>query len=348
MKMRVGCGLTASAALEHKEYAMRAMHSVTFAAVIATGIALTAAPFFAQAQQKYPAKPVRLVVGLPAGSQTDTSARMMAQKMSESWGQPVVVENRSGAGGVLAANLVAKATPDGYTLLYATGFAISVALQTTLPYDPIKDFAGVAQISTGTLILAVAPALEVKSVKDLIALAKAQPGKIIYSSGGAGTISHLYGESVRLAAGIKVVNVKFNAGVEALIETMAGRTHYGFPALGVALPFIKDGKVRALAVTTPQRSPLLPEVPTLTEMLPDFRRPDNSSGLLAPAKTPRPIVNQISKEAARILNQPDIKERLQGMGGTPAPTTPEEYDKILRSQIETITRLAIDIGLRAK
>ena len=221
-------------------------------------------------------------------------------------------------------------------------------MQPSLPYDAIKDFAGVTQIGFGTQVLVVAPALGVKSVNDFIVLAKAQPGKLLYGSSAVGTGSHLNGARFALAAGIKVVTVAFKGGPEATIELLAGRTHFSSVTLFSALPFIKDGKLLGLAVATPQRSPLLPDVPALAETMPDFKRPENSTGVFAPAGTPRPILNQIGKEVARVLDLPDIKERLQGMGYVPAPTTPEELDKILREQIETISRVSRDIGLRPK
>jgi len=298
---------------------MRSLQRVVFATVVATGIALAAAPGFAQAQQKFPSKPVRIVVPNPAGSQGDTLARMIGLKMSESWGHPVVVDNRTGGVGTVAGSTVVKAAPDGHTLLQTAGFSISAALQTNLPYDPLKDFAGVVQIGIGTQVLVVAPALGVKSVKDFIALAKAQPGKIIYGSSAVGTGSHLNGARFALAAGIKVVTVAFKGGPEATIEIMAGRTHFSSVTLFSALPFVNDGKLVALAVTTPQRSPQLPDVPALAETMPDFKRPENSTGLLAPAGTPRPVLVQISKDVARILDLPDMKERLQGMGYFPRP-----------------------------
>ena len=283
----------------------------------------------------------------PPGSQGDTLARMIAQKLSETWGQPVVVDNRTGGIGTVAGSTVVKAAPDGHTLLQTAGFAISAAFQPNLPYA-LKDFAGVAQIGIGTQVLVVAPALGVKSVKDFIALAKAQPGKIIYGSSAVGTGSHLNGARFALAAGIKVVTVAFKGGPEATIEVMAGRTHYSSVTLFSALPFVQDGKLVALAVATPQRSPLLPDVPALAETFSDFKRPENSTGLLAPAGTPRPILVQISKDVARVLDLPDMKERLQGMGYFPAPSTPEDFDAILRAQIETLSKVVRDAGLRPK
>jgi tripartite-type tricarboxylate transporter receptor subunit TctC len=321
---------------------------IAFATVVLIGVAIAAAPAFAQVQEKFPSKPVRILVSNPAGSQGDTLARMIAHKMSESWGRPVVVDNRTGAAGTLAAGTVAKATPDGHTLLSTAGLAINAAMQPNLPYDTLKDFAGVTQIGIGTQVLVVSPALGVKTVSEFIALGKAQPGKLIYGSSAVGTGSHLNGARFAHAAGIKVVTVAFKGGPEATIEIVAGRTHFSSVTLFSALPFIKDGKLLGLAVATPQRSPLLPDVPALAETMPEFKRPENSTQLVAPAGTPRPILNQISKEVARILDLADIKERLQGMGYIPAPTTPEELDKIVREQIETLSKLSRDAGLRPK
>ena len=269
--------------------------------------------------------------------------------MSEGWGQPVVIENRPGAAGAIGAALVAKAASDGYTLLFATtSFAPSAALQANLPYDPIRDFAGVTQLVIPTGVLIVAPALGVRSLKDLIALGHARPGKLLFGSAGAGGFTHLSGERFRLAAGIKVVHVGFKGTPEAAIEVLAGRVHYAILGLAVVQPFIKDGRLLALAVNTPQRSPALPEVPALVEALPEFKRPESTPGFLAPAATPRPVLKQISDETARVLGLPDIKERLAGMGFVPAPCTPEEHNRIVRDQIETLSRVVMDAGLRPR
>ena len=327
---------------------MQALQCVTFATAIAMGVAFAAAPVYAQAQQKFPSKPVRVVVPNPPGSQGDAVARLIAQKLSERWGQPVVVDNRGGGVGTVAGSTVVKAAPDGHTLLQTAGFAISAVLQTNLPYDPLKDFAGVAQIGIGTQVIVVAPALGVKTVKDFIALGQAQPGKIIYGSSAVGTGSHLNGARFALAAGIKVVTVAFKGGPEAVIEVMAGRTHFSSVTLFSALPHVNDGKLVALAVAIPERAPQLPDVPTLAETFPDFKRPENTTALLAPAGTPRPIRAQISKDVARVLDLPDMKERLQGIGYFIAPSTPEEFDAILRAQIETLSRVVRELGLRPK
>jgi tripartite-type tricarboxylate transporter receptor subunit TctC len=283
------------------------------------------------------------------GSQPDGIARTIGQKLSESWGRPVVIDNRPGAQGMLAAGLVAKAAPDGHTLLYVLpNFTISAALQPSLPYDPVKDFTGIIQIGFSTNILVVTPTLGAKSVKDLVAIAKAQPGKLIFASSATGSASHLTGARFNFITGIKVVHVAFKGGPDATLEVLAGRSHYHLGTMGVTLPFIKEGKLVALGVTTPQRAPVLPDVPTLGETLPEFRRPETSHGLLAPAGTPRSVVNQINKEIARILDLPDVKERLESIAFVTAPGTPDEYSKIVPAQIETLHKLVADAGLRPK
>lgn len=315
--------------------------------VIALGALCAVLP--AQAQQKYPTKPVRLVISTTAGGQPDMIARMLTQKMSESWGQPVIVDNRPGGSGTLAAVPVAKATPDGHTLLYTLpNFAISAAMQPSLPYDPIKDFAGASQIGMSTNVLVAAPALGTGTLKDLVALAKAQPGKLIHASSAVGSASHLTGARLNHITGIKVVNVAFKGGPDATIELLAGRASYHVGTMGVCLPFIKEGKLVALGVTTPQRAPVLPDVPTLGELLPEFKRPETTHGLVAPAGTPRPILEELSRQIARTLDLPDVKERLRNISYVIAPSTPKEYDDILRAQIDGLSSLVRDAGLKPK
>jgi tripartite-type tricarboxylate transporter receptor subunit TctC len=326
---------------------MNAYPKAALAVAVMTGVATNVLPTSAYAQTRFPTKPIRIVVATTPGVGTDTVARMVGEKLNASWGQAVVVDNRPGAGGMLAGSTVAKATPDGHTLLMVTGFAITAVLQPGLPYDPLKDFAGVTQLGHGTAVLVVAPALGVKSLEDFIALAKSQPGKLVYGSGAPGTGSQLTGARFNRAAGIKVVTVAFKGSPEATIEVLAGRTHYTFVGTSAALPLVQEGKLLALAVT--QRLPLLPDAPALADKVPEFRRGDVTSwGLLAPAATPRPIVHQLSKEVVRILELPDIKARLPALGLVAATTTPEEYDRIVREQIKIISETARDMGLKAK
>ena len=319
----------------------------TIAATIATGMIAAVAPHDAQAQQKYPAKPIRLIVSFSAGGTPDTLARLLSPRVSEALGQPIVIENRPGAGGTLATNIAAKAPADGYTLLAVSpGFAITAAMQPNLPYHPLKDFSAVANIGFSTLALVVAPSLGVKSVKDLIALAHAQPGKVFFGSAGAGSGTHMNGERFRLVAGIKAVHVAFKGQPEFLIEVMAGRVQYGVAGLGPSMPMIKEGRLLPLAVL-PTRTALLPDVPALSDVLPGAAR-DGSQAWLAPAGTPRAILHQISKEMARALAQPEIKERLQNIAFHVAHSPPEEADRLIRGDIASFNKLVRDAGLRAK
>ena len=328
---------------------MGALRRYSLALVVAAGASLAIVSVPAHAQQKYPNKPIRLVASTTAGSQPDAIARMIAQKMSENWGQAVVIDNRPGGSGTIAAATVAKSPPDGYTLMYVLpNFTISTALQSSLPYDALKDFAAITQIGMSTNVLITSPAVGARTAKDLIALARAQPGKLIHASSAVGSASHLTGARFNLIAGIKVVNVAYKGGPDATIEVLAGRAQYHVGTMGVVLPFIKDGKLVGLGVTTPQRAPVLPDVPTLGELMAEFKRPETTHGLIAPAGTPRAIVNQLNKELARIIELPDVKERLQAIAFVTMPSTPEDYGAILRAQIATLGKLVVDAGLKPR
>ena len=317
------------------------------AAVIAAATFVALSPAITHAQQKYPTKPIRLVVAFTAGGVPDMLARLLGPRVGEAFGQPLVIENRPGAGGTIAAGIVAKAAADGYTLLATSNaLAISAALQPNLAYDPLKDFSGVASIGFSTSALVVAPALGVKSVKELIALAHAQPGKIFFGSAGSGSGTHISAERFRYTAGIKAVHVAFKGQPEFIIEIVAGRVQFGMASLSSAMPLIKDGKLLPLALM-PSRTPLLPEVPALPEVLPGAGR-DGSQMWLAPAGTPRAILQQISREVARALAVPEVKERLVNFAFHVAPTTPEETDRMLRSDIAAFTKVVADAGLRPK
>jgi tripartite-type tricarboxylate transporter receptor subunit TctC len=298
------------------------------------------------AQSTYPARPIRLVVAFSAGGTPDTLARMLGPRMSESFGQPIVIDNRPGAGGTIAAALVARAPADGYTLLATSpGFAVTAALQQSLPYDPLKDLTGVAPLGYNLNVLVVSPASGVKSVKELIALARAQPGKVFFGSAGAGSATHMNGERFRLAAGIKAQHVGFKGQPEFLIEVAAGRIHYGVAGLGPALTLIRDGKLVALAVVSTARTNVLPGVPTAAEVLPGWDR-TGTQMWLAPAGTPRAVVNRLNGEVARILGLPDIRQRLESYDFQVVTSTPEELNKMLRADIEVFTRIGKEAGLR--
>ena len=326
---------------------MRASRIETLAALIATGIAVAAVP--GVAAQNYPTKPVRMIVPFTPGSATDLLARRVAPKMSDNWNQQVVVDNRGGGGGTLGASIVAKATPDGYTLLvHSIAFAMNAALYSKLPYDPLKDFAPVSQIVISTSLLVVAPTLGVKSVKELIALAKQKPGQLTFGTSGVGSGTHLNGEQFRFAAGIDVVHVPYKGVPEPLIDTMSGRIDYFLSPLVPALPFIRDGRLLALAVSTAQRTSVLPDVPTIAEAaLPGYEF-QAWFGVFAPAGTPRPVVDQISREIARIVYLPDIKKQFLNQGEEGKPSTPEEFTRFIRAEIEKYSKVVKLAGIRVE
>jgi tripartite-type tricarboxylate transporter receptor subunit TctC len=288
-----------------------------------------------------------MLVPFSAGSQTDILARWVGEKMGESWGQQVVVDNRPSAGGTIASQYMLQANPDGHTLMMvSTGHAGNATLYSKLPYDTVKDFAGVSRIASVPNLLIVAPSLGVKSVKDLIAYAKARPGQINFSSAGIGSGTQINGEMFKLAAGIEATHVPYKGAPEALNEAMTGRVQFNWSPILVAAGQVKAGKVVALAVSTAARSPMFPDVPTTAEAgIPGFEY-DQWYGLLVAARTPRPIVNLLNKEVVRILNTPDMKERMLTQGATPAPTTPEQFDKFIRTEVTRFAKVLIAAGAR--
>jgi len=328
---------------------MHALSVITWTALIASAFVMTAGARFARAQSVFPAKPVRMLVPFSVGGQPDSVARIIAPKLADVWKQPVVVENRPGASGTIGFAIVANAVPDGYTLmLVSAAFTASAATQQGLAYDPRKDFAGVAQLGVNTQVLVAASALGAKSIEDIVALAKAKPGQLVWATPGPGSGPYLIGERFRLDTGIKTIHVAFKGGPEIIVELLAGRSHYAFTSLGSALPFIKDGRLRPLAVAMPQRAALLPDVPTVSESLPGFHRVLGSYGVLAPAQTPRTIVNQIGREIVRLVNTPEIRDPLQAIGLAPAPLAGEEYHRVLLDQIDALSSLVRSIGMRTK
>jgi len=300
---------------------------------IAAGIGCACVALIAQAAENFPVRPVRMIVAFTAGSETDFFARVVAQKMAEHWNQQVVVDNRPGAGGVLATRLVAAASPDGYTIfMNSMAHAITPAIYTNLPYDTLRDLTGIAQVSGVPNVLIVPPAQGVKTVKELIALAKQKPGQLTFGSAGVGSGMHINGEQFRLAADINVVHVAYKGGPEALTDVLAGRINFVFSPIGLALPLVRDKRLLALAVSPATRSPALPDVPTVAEAgLPGFEF-DTWYGLFAPAKTPAQVVRQISAEVARILKLPDVKERFDVRGAVARPSTPEEFNQFVRAE----------------
>jgi tripartite-type tricarboxylate transporter receptor subunit TctC len=315
--------------------------------ITAAALAALAAPL--AAAQDYPTKPIRVVIGFSAGSGVDVSARLIAQKLNESWKQPVVADNRPGAGGTIAAGIVAGANPDGYTLIsISASHVIAPSLYSKLPYNTLKDFAGITTTVSLPNVLAVGPALGVKSVKDLVALAKAKPGQLLFSSGGVGSGTHFAAELFKSLAAIDVGHVPFKGIPEALTDAMTGRVQFTFSPVSSVLPLAKAGKVVALAVAPAKRVAVLPDVPTVAEAgIPGYQW-DTWFGLLAPAKTPRAIVRKLNQEVNRILVLPDVKERWNAMGAEPIPVAPEEFDRYLAEQVALIAKLAKAANIKAE
>ncbi len=314
---------------------------------VIAALGLMGAPFASQSQQPFPTKPIRVVIGFSAGSELDTIGRLVTQKMAEGLGQQFVVENRTGAGGTLAAAFVAAAAPDGYTLLVnSVAHAGVQALYPKLPFDTLRDFAGISQLTSAPNVLVVAPSQGIKSVKELIALARQKPGGINFGSAGIGSGTHITLEQFRLGADIKVSHIPYKGVPEVLADTAAGRVHASFAPIGNTLALIKDGRLVPLAVSTAARAPALPDVPALAESAVPGLDWDQWYGMFAPAKTPRPIVNQLSGEVARVLGLAEIRERISARGSVPKPSTPEEFDRFLRAEVEKVSKVIRDGGIR--
>jgi tripartite-type tricarboxylate transporter receptor subunit TctC len=298
--------------------------------------------------QTYPSKPIRLVVPFPPGGSLDVVARAIGQKLTEAWGQPVVIDNRPGAGGNIGADLVAKSAPDGYTILEGalSTHAVNVSLYSKMPYDPVKDFAPITLVAITPNVLVVNPSFPVNSVPELIAYAKAHPGKLSFGSGSNGSAGHLAGELFKSEAGVDMVHVPYKGGAPALQALLAGDTQLMFDNLANSTPQLKAGKLKALAVTTAKRSALAPELPTLAETgLPGF---DIYTwwGFMAPAGTPKEIVAKWNAEVARILGTPEMKQFFAQQGAEPAPTTPERFAALIQSEIPKYAKIVKASGAK--
>jgi tripartite-type tricarboxylate transporter receptor subunit TctC len=292
---------------------------------------------------------VRVIVAFSPGGVTDVIARTFGAKLAELWGEPVVVENRPGAGGSIAAAQVAKAPPDGYLLLvHSSGYAINAALGVKLPFDPLQDLAEIAPLGAQPQVLVVAPASGIASVAALIARARAAPGTLTYGSAGIGSGAHFNAEKFRLATGIDIVHVPYKGGAEAIQDTIAGRLDFTFNTLTLALPHIRDGKLVALGVSSAQRTALLPQVPPIAEAgVPGFEY-TFWNGLWAPAGTPAPVLDQIAADVARAVAAPDLAERLAKLGAEPMRMTRAEFARFVRTEIEDSARIARAAGLVEK
>lgn len=292
----------------------------------------------------YPTKPIRLVIGFAPGGGTDTTARALSHKLTAAFGQQVIVDNRPGHSGTIAAEIVTKSSPDGYTVLLGTiALAINPSLD-KMPFDTLKDLAPVTRAADSTNILVVHPSVAAKSVKELIALAKAKP--LNGGSSGVGGTGHLAIELFNLQAGTKITHVAYKGGGPAMVDLLGGNIHLIFATAASSIGHIKAGKIRALAVTTAKRSALVPDLPTIAEAgLPGFEA-NNWNGFLVPAKTPRPIINRLNKEIASALSQPDIKEFLFKQGLDAAPGTPEEFGAYIRSEMTKWAKVIKAAGVK--
>ena len=298
--------------------------------------------------QGYPQKPIRLVVPYPPGGVTDLLARAVGPKAAELLGQQVIVDNRGGAGGTIGANNVAKSPPDGYVLLVmAGGHTLAPNLYAKLPYDVVKDFAPISILVRTIYLLVIHPSIPAKSVKELIALAKARPGTLSYASAGIGNLGHLSAEMFSSMANIKMTHVPYKGDNPAIADLLGGQVALGFFATSVTAPHIKAGKLRALAVTSAQRTNMMPAIPTIDEAG-GLKGYDISSwmGVVAPAGTPAEIVNRLNATLAKIVAQPDFKERLAVLGFEPAMNTPNEFSAFIKSEVEKFAKLAKAAGVK--
>ena len=297
--------------------------------------------------EAYPARPVRVIVGLAPGGGTDIQTRLFAQKLSESFGRPVVVENRTGAGGTLAYAQVAKAPPDGYTLLgVAGGYTITPSVYTKLPYDPVKDFAPISLVAQAPFLLLTHPSLPARSVKDLLALARAKPGMLDCASAGHGTSTHMAFELFKAMAGVNITHIPYKGTGQSLVDTMAGQVHMLFGNVLSSLTHVRAGRLRALAVTTARRSTVLPDLPTIAESgVPGY---ENSTwhGWLAPAGTPPAILTRLNAELVKSAKAPDVVERLAPDGGEAVGSTPEQFARYIASDMARWSKLVKEIGIR--
>jgi len=323
------------------------VRSTVVRAVCAAAIVLAASTAPAGAQERYPTKPVRLIVPLAPGGSTDIVARLVAQKLTEGFGQTVLVDNRPGAGTTLGSGLVAKAQPDGYTLLFTSvSLATNAVLYPKLPFDTLKDFAPIGTVGQSFYVVIVQPSLGVNSVQELIAAAKAKPKQIQYASAGQGTITHLAVELFMMNTGIQMQDVPFKGGAPALVAFLGGQMPVIFSPIAECLPHLRAGaKIRPLAVTASKRMPDVPDVPTLAEVGVPNSEVQPRSALYAPARTPRAVIVQVNAELNRALKQNDTRDRLANHGLVPAGGSPEDLGEYLRSEIARWTKVVKAAGI---
>jgi len=301
----------------------------------------------AQAQD-WPKQSIKFVVPFTAGSGTDIVARAVAERLTTALGHPVIIENKPGAGGTIAANQVAKAPADGYTLLvHSSGHVVNPAIYPNLPYDTLNDLVGITPLASLPNVMVVAPSKGFKDVKDLIAKVKAKPDAFNYASAGTGSATHINAEKFRVAAGITATHIPFKGTPEALTETISGRIDWFFAPIVSALPLIKDGKLQVLAVGTPKRSDDLPNTPTTVEAGVPGSEYTFWVGMLAPSKTPKPVLDKLNAEVVKILNTPEFKTKLDNIGAAPMPMSSTAFNAFIRSETDTVAKLVQAAGIKA-
>lgn len=326
------------------------MNAKRIVALVASSLAvvLAAGGIGSVLAQGYPSRPIRILVGFPPGGVADILARSVGSKLSESLGQPVVVENRAGAGGNIAAELLARSAPDGHSLImFGTPTLANVFLYRKLSYDPMNEFAPVALVASMANILVVNPSVPANSVTELISLAKSKPGQLNFGSAGIGSTQHLSGQLFKSAAGIDISHIPYKGSGPAMTALLAGEIPIIFNVMSTVLPQMKAGKVRGLAVTSAKRSPFAPELPTIAEAgIPGYEYVAYF-GLIAPARTPQEIIARLNAETARILQMPDIMERLAFNGAEPMIATPEQFGAFLREELTRMGKVVRESGARA-
>jgi tripartite-type tricarboxylate transporter receptor subunit TctC len=312
--------------------------------------ALALAPIAHGQAPGYPAKTIKIIVPFAVGGIADTFARVIGQKLADLWGQPVVIENKTGAGGNIGADLVAKAAPDGYTLLMSNigTHAVNVHLVKAMPFDPVKDFVPIAHVLDAEGLMVVHPDVKAKTVAEVIALAKAEPGKLTYASGGTGTTSHLAGEMFKAAAKVDIVHVPYKGNSPAITDLVGGQTTMAFATMPTVMPMVKAGRLRAVAVIGTTRAAALPDVPTVAESgLPGFAV-SNWIGLFAPAGTPPEIVKRVNAEVIRIMQSPEVVKRLEAEGAKFVPMTAEQFADFQKAELAKWGKAIREAGIKAE
>ena len=322
------------------------IHRRTTIAALTVATMMATLPMAAHAQGAYPNKPIRVIVPFAAGSTTDIIARAIADKMGQSLGQTMVIDNRGGASGTIGQAAVATATPDGYTIMiHSSSHTVSPSTFAKLPFDTINDFAGITPISSTPNVLVISPSKNIKTLQELLAAARAKPGSMNFASAGQGSATHLNAEKFKLAAKIEATNIPFKGSAEAVTEVMAGRVDYYFSPIAPVIGQIRNNQLVALAVGSPKRASELPQVPTTAEAGVPGSEFNFWIGMMAPAKTPRDIINRLNDEVVKALNTPEVKERFASLGADAWTLKPEQFDAYIREEIKSNAVLVKAAGL---